>query len=206
MNSRQVVARWRCGAGGTRCRRRAARTTEALTVWPSLRSSPRMRRCPQRAFSRANRRMSAAISAGIAGQPVLAVYSIRGRLLALLRSQCQNIGPDGLNGQHRPPRPRTPGEARDRHERSWRADDLVGQERCCKPSDPSCHGRSVHPGHNAGGRAASVPDECAGRTSRSGQRCDDSSGVDRWWYRRATASLGMPRPCGTVPPCRRPHG
>ena len=38
---RQVLARRpRCGAGGTRCRWRTARTVERPTAWPSLASSP----------------------------------------------------------------------------------------------------------------------------------------------------------------------
>jgi transposase-like protein len=69
MTSRHDGARRRCEAGGTRCRRRAARTAEALTACPSVASSPWMRRCPQRGCSQARRRMRASISAGMGGRP-----------------------------------------------------------------------------------------------------------------------------------------
>ena len=59
----------RCTGGGTRWARRILRMVEAATRCPSRRSSPWMRTTPQRRFSRASRKISAASSSGIGGRP-----------------------------------------------------------------------------------------------------------------------------------------
>jgi hypothetical protein len=69
-NCRQVVSVRRCGAGGIFRAWRIRRMVDALTRWPSLRSSPWILLYPQSLFSVASRSISAATSALAGGRPV----------------------------------------------------------------------------------------------------------------------------------------
>lgn len=69
-NCRQVVSVCRLGAGGNPRDVRTRRIVDALTRWPSLRSSPWIRWYPHVAFSVANRSMRVTISALTEGRPL----------------------------------------------------------------------------------------------------------------------------------------
>jgi hypothetical protein len=181
MNARHDVARRRSGAGGTPWRRRAARTAEELTVWPSLLSSPWMRRCPQRGFSRASRRMRASMSAGMVGRPP--GFARRYTHLRRTSSRCHVRIVSGLNR-------RRYWSSRSRGPAVRRASAAARMARVSFSARVSRGGRGV-------GAAPSVIGAAA---RESGGLCRDRLAAYRGPDRRGMRRNGRPRTRTSAPP------